>query len=106
MILKRPSAPGKPPGHYLTVAGRAYDLDAFRRVSLIGAGKATALMAKALEELLADRLTQGLILVKPGYATPCAPRGSLRPGTLSPTRPVWRGPPRLSAAWRPHPSKT
>ena len=57
-------------GHYLTVAGRAYDLNDFRRVSLVGAGKAAALMAKALEELLGDRLTEGLILVKPGYATP------------------------------------
>ena len=57
-------------GHYLTVAGRAYDLDDFRRVSLIGAGKAAALMAKALEELLEDRLTAGLILVKHGHATP------------------------------------
>jgi glycerate 2-kinase len=57
-------------GHGLTVAGRAYDLDDFRRVSLIGAGKATALMAKALEELFEDRLTGGLILVKSGYATP------------------------------------
>ncbi len=27
-------------------------------------------MAKALEEILADRLTEGLILVKPGHATP------------------------------------
>jgi glycerate 2-kinase len=57
-------------GHNLLVAGRAYDLNDFRRVSLIGAGKATALMAKALEELLEDRLAEGLILVKPGYATP------------------------------------
>ena len=57
-------------GHLLTVAGRAYDLNNFRRVILIGAGKATALMAKALEELLADRLSEGLILVKHGYATP------------------------------------
>lgn len=57
-------------GHCLTVAGQTHDLNNFRRVSLIGAGKATALMAKALEELLADRLTAGLILVKHGYATP------------------------------------
>ena len=54
----------------LTVGGRAYDLDGFRRVILIGAGKATALMAKALEELLEDRLTEGLILVRHGYAVP------------------------------------
>ena len=57
-------------GNCLTVGGRAYDLDDFRRVILIGAGKATALMAKALEELLEDCLTEGLILVKPGYAVP------------------------------------
>ena len=57
-------------GNCLTVAGRAYDLDDFRRVILIGAGKATALMAKALEELLEDCLTEGLILVKHGYAVP------------------------------------
>ncbi len=55
-------------GNCLTVGGRAYDLDDFRRVILIGAGKATALMAKALEELLEDCLTAGLILVKHGHA--------------------------------------
>jgi glycerate 2-kinase len=54
-------------GQVLTVAGRAYDLKGFRRVSLIGAGKAAALMAKALEEILGDRLAAGLILVKPGH---------------------------------------
>ena len=57
-------------GHDLIVAGRAYDLNNFRRVILIGAGKAAALMARALEELLEDRLSEGLILVKHGYATP------------------------------------
>ena len=57
-------------GNCLTIGGRADDLDDFRRVILIGAGKATALMAKALEELLEDCLTEGLILVKHGYAVP------------------------------------
>jgi glycerate 2-kinase len=57
-------------GNCLTVSGRAYDLDDFRRIILIGAGKATAPMAQALEELLEDRLTEGLILVKHGYAVP------------------------------------
>ena len=57
-------------GNCLTVGRRVYDLNGFRRVILIGAGKATALMAKALEELLEDRLTEGLILVRHGYAVP------------------------------------
>jgi glycerate 2-kinase len=55
-------------GHHLIVADRTYDLTDFQRVCLIGAGKATALMAKALEELLEDRLSAGLILVKNGHA--------------------------------------
>lgn len=57
-------------GNRLTVTGRVYDLDEFRRVILVGAGKATAPMAGALEEVLGDRLYQGLILVKHGYAVP------------------------------------
>jgi glycerate 2-kinase len=57
-------------GNHLQVGGRAYHLPDFERVFLIGAGKATALMAKALEELLGDSLTGGLILVKHGHAVP------------------------------------
>ena len=54
-------------GCLLFVGKRTYDLHDFPRVFLIGGGKATALMAKALEELLGDRLTGGLILVKYGH---------------------------------------
>jgi glycerate 2-kinase len=54
----------------LTVADRTYVLSDFERIFLIGAGKATALMAKALETLLEDCLTAGLILVKHGHAVP------------------------------------
>ena len=57
-------------GNTLIVGDRTYALDDFERVFLIGAGKASALMGQALEELLEDRLTQGLILVKRGYAVP------------------------------------
>jgi len=55
-------------GRHLIIGERTYDLSDFQRVFLIGAGKATALMAKALEELLEDCLTAGLILVKYGHA--------------------------------------
>ena len=57
-------------GNHLVVGERTYNLPDFDRVILIGAGKATALMAKALEELLEDILTAGLILVKYGYGVP------------------------------------
>ena len=46
---------------------KEYDLKKFKRVIVIGSGKATAPMAKAIEELLADRIEQGCISVKYGY---------------------------------------
>jgi glycerate 2-kinase len=55
-------------GDHLVVEDRTYALGDFKRVFLIGAGKAAALMARALEELLEDRLTAGLIIVKYGHA--------------------------------------
>ena len=46
------------------------DLDAIRNIHVIGAGKATAAMAAAMEEILSDRLSGGLITVKYGYTVP------------------------------------
>lgn len=43
------------------------DLDSFERVIVIGAGKAAAPMARAVEEILGDRLTGGLVSVKRGH---------------------------------------
>lgn len=54
-------------GDILTVAGRAYNLNDYNRVRLLGAGKAAAPMAEALEEILGDRLYDGLIVVKYGH---------------------------------------
>ena len=46
------------------------DLDAFRRVRVLGAGKGAAPMAAALENLLGDRITDGLVVVKYGHDLP------------------------------------
>lgn len=43
------------------------DLDSFRRIIVVGAGKATAPMARAVEELLGNRISAGLIAVKDGH---------------------------------------
>lgn len=51
-------------GDTLTVADRDYDLGQYQKIFVIGAGKAGASMAKAIEDILGDRLTQGLISVK------------------------------------------
>lgn len=52
----------------LKVNDSAYDLKDFNRVIVVGAGKGTASMAKAVEELLGDRICEGLIIVKHGHA--------------------------------------
>lgn len=44
-----------------------YDLSSYNRILVIGAGKATARMAKAVETLLGDRITEGVIAVKYGH---------------------------------------
>ena len=53
-------------GH-LTVGGKTYSLDRYRRILVVGAGKATAAMAGAVEKLLGDRVSGGLINVKYGH---------------------------------------
>ncbi|HEY66367.1 MAG TPA: glycerate kinase, partial [Caldilineae bacterium] len=54
-------------GDTLEVDGRTYDLSAFRRVIVVGGGKAGAPMAAAVAEILGDRITGGVIIVKYGH---------------------------------------
>src|SRR5919109_846359 len=54
-------------GQRLQVADRSYDLTRYRRVFVVGAGKASAPMARALEELLRERITGGPVNVKYGH---------------------------------------
>jgi len=57
-------------GNQLFVGDCSYILDKYKRIFLIGAGKGTAPMAKALEDILEERLTKGLIIVKYGHGIP------------------------------------
>ncbi|MGD9158747.1 MAG: glycerate kinase [Desulfobacteraceae bacterium] len=43
------------------------NIDDYERIFLVGGGKATAPMARAMEDLLRDRITKGLIVVKYGF---------------------------------------
>jgi len=54
----------------LRVAGTSYELDACERIVVVGAGKATARMAQALEALLGERISAGLVVVKQGHTAP------------------------------------
>lgn len=48
----------------LTVSGCHYNLNRFEQIFVLGAGKAGASMAKAIEEILGERVSKGLITVK------------------------------------------
>ncbi len=52
----------------LTAGRRRYRLDQFEHIFVIGAGKASAAMAQAVERLLGRRITDGIINVKYGDA--------------------------------------
>ena len=54
----------------LHLADKTYDLAAYERIVVIGAGKATARMALAIEALLGSRVAAGLIIVKDGHTAP------------------------------------
>lgn len=57
-------------GDILQVGGAHYDLRRFRRVIVLGGGKAGAPMAAAVMEILGDRVAGGAVVVKHGHTAP------------------------------------
>lgn len=57
-------------GSDLRVGSAVFDLARIRRLLVVGAGKASGAMAHCLEEILEDRIAQGLVVVKEGYTAP------------------------------------
>lgn len=57
-------------GYDLCVEDRAYDLRRIDRIFVVGTGKAGALMARTLEDLIGDRLTGGYVNVKYEHVVP------------------------------------
>jgi glycerate 2-kinase len=51
-------------GDLLRIGERAWDLTTKRRLLVVGAGKAGNAMARGVEDVLGDRVTQGLVIVK------------------------------------------
>ncbi|MBW2481778.1 MAG: glycerate kinase [Deltaproteobacteria bacterium] len=56
----------------LQVGEHRFALKDYNRILVVGAGKAGAPMARALEELLGDRIADGVIVVKEGHGLPLA----------------------------------
>jgi len=57
-------------GNRLTVADHTYNLGHYRRIFVVGTGKASGAMAQAVEDVLGERVTAGLVSVKDGYTAP------------------------------------
>ena len=57
-------------GNCLNIGGVPCDLDLFDGIYVVGAGKAGAMMAGAMESILGDRLAGGAVNVKYGHTTP------------------------------------
>jgi len=62
-------------GNALRIGEQELNLESFRSIWVIGAGKGSALMAQGAEEILGDRISGGIVIVKYGYV---APLGRLR----------------------------
>lgn len=73
-------------GSLLTVGDCSYDLAAFHRVLVVGAGKAGAPMAAAVEEALGDCLSAGLVVVKTGHGGPTQRIELVEAGHPTPTQ--------------------
>lgn len=52
----------------LHITGQQIPLSSLQHIYVIGAGKASAAMAKEVEEVLGERITQGIIVTKYGHA--------------------------------------
>ncbi len=57
-------------GPTLVAGDRAWDLRRLDRIIVLGCGKAGGAMARAVEGVLGDRISEGLVVVKDGYIAP------------------------------------
>jgi len=57
-------------GDALRVGDRRYDLRGIEHIYVVGFGKASAGMARAVEGILSERISQGLVITADGYRVP------------------------------------
>src|SRR5207253_5734077 len=57
-------------GRVVRVGDRRYDLSEYRHLYVVGAGKASARMALAVEDILGESIDGGIVTVKYGYSVP------------------------------------
>jgi len=54
----------------LSIVGTTIDLESYKKIIVIGAGKAGAAMGMAVEQILGSRITEGCLVVKEGHIEP------------------------------------
>ncbi|MEJ2636229.1 MAG: glycerate kinase [Calditrichia bacterium] len=57
--------------NFLKIGSRQFDLSNFRKIYIVGAGKASAFMARELENILGNHIQGGMVVVKYGHGAPC-----------------------------------
>ncbi len=57
--------------NFLKIGTRQFDLSNFRKIYIVGAGKASAFMARELEDILGNRIEGGVVVVKYRHGAPC-----------------------------------
>ena len=77
-------------GNDLKIGEKKIDLKKFSHVWAIGAGKGSAAMAQAVEEILGDRLRGGLVVVKYEHLAPLQKIGLREAGHPTPDENGWR----------------
>ena len=53
--------------HYIYIAGKQYNLHFFKKIFVIGAGKASFEMARALDNIIGQRIHKGIVITKYGH---------------------------------------
>jgi len=70
---------------------KIFDLKAFHKIVLVGTGKASSSMARAIEELFGDRMTKGVITTKYGHLLPLKQTQIIEAGHPIPDRKGYEG---------------
>ena len=70
---------------------KIFDLRAFHKIVLVGTGKASSSMARAIEELFGDRMTKGVITTKYGHLLPLKQTQIIEAGHPIPDRKGYEG---------------
>jgi glycerate 2-kinase len=70
---------------------KIFDLKAFHKIVVVGTGKASSSMARAIEELFGDRMTKGVITTKYGHLLPLKQTQIIEAGHPIPDRKGYEG---------------